>query len=151
MYLLIDQPVHRLSQGSRFLLWAMRSWATAASAGTGPFAALEPAFEGMGVATALPAFNTVMAMLDSDGLEKLGLAPIGSTRIGEDEAILLTLWSASLDPANHGRRDGTLALLVAEEAVSPIACALDEATPILAEIGLAPAGIATHDNQEAGR
>lgn len=151
MYLLIDRPVHRLSQGSRFLLWAMRSWVTAADAGTSPFAALEPAFEGMGVASALPAFDAAMALLNSDGLEKLDLAPISSTRIGEDEAILLTLWGATLDPASHDRRDETLALLVAEEAVSPIARALDEATPILAEIGLAPTGIATHDNQEAGR
>jgi hypothetical protein len=129
----------------------MRSWVTAAGAGTSPLAALEPAFEGMGVGSALPAFDAAMAMLNSDGLEKLNLAPISRTRIGEDEAILLTLWSASLDPADHDGRDATLALLVAEEAVSPIACALDEATPILAEIGLAPTGIATHDNQEAGR
>jgi hypothetical protein len=150
MYLLIDRPVHRLSQGSRFLLWAMRSWVTAAGAGTSPSAALEPAFEGMGVASALPAFDAAMMMFNSDGLEKLNLAPISRTRIGEDEAILLTLWSASLDPADHGRRDATLALLVAEEAVSPIAYALDEATPILAEIGLAPTGLATQ-NQEAGR
>src|SRR5690349_20713841 len=117
MYLLIDRPVHRLSQGSRFLLWAMRSWVTAAGAGTSPLAALEPAFEGMGVGSALPAFDAAMAMLNSDGLEKLNLAPISRTRIGEDEAILLTLWSASLDPADHDGRDATLALLVAEEAV----------------------------------
>ena len=151
MYLLIDRPVHRLSQGSRFLLWAMRSWVTATGAGARPQAALVPAFEGMGVGAALPPFDAAMAILNSDGLEKLNLAPISSTRIGEDEAILLTLWSASVDEADYGRRDETLALLVPEEAVSPIARALNEATPILAAIGLAPTGIATHDNQEAGR
>lgn len=151
MYLLIDRPVHRLSQGSRFLLWAMRSWVTAVGAGTSPQAALVPAFEGMGVGAALPPFNAAMATLNSDGLEKLKLAPISSTRICEDEAILLTLWSASVDAADHGPRGETLALLVTEEAVSPIARALNEATPILAAIGLAPSGIATHDNQEAGR
>lgn len=151
MYALVDQPVDRLCQGSRFVLWAQRSWTQAASDRICPPKALAPAFRRMGVLAALSDFHIAMAFVNADAVAKLSIGPINQNRVGEDEAILLELWSTSLITDCHARRDGTLKLLVAERSVATVSRALGSAAAVFAANGMAPAGLESRNTKEARR
>ena len=140
MYAFIDQSVDRLSDGSRFILWAMRGWVRAASGHSCPPTAISPAFAKMGALMALPDVYMMMALLNRDGLEKLSFAELGCQKIAEDEAVLLELWR----DAWRGRSEricSTLALLVDADSVDAILAALVTAAAKLSAVGLAPSGV----------
>lgn len=139
MYDFVDQPVERLCNGGRFLLWAMRGWSHAKARSACPPVALAKGFAGVDALSALPEFNMVMALLNRDALEALKIGPMRCARIGEDEAILSGLWR----DAALGRTEqveATLALLVEEQTVAAIGLAVVATVARLAAAGLDPAG-----------
>ncbi|MFT4026622.1 MAG: hypothetical protein QM676_07470 [Novosphingobium sp.] len=139
MYDFVDQPVERLCNGGRFLLWAMRGWSHAKGRSACAPIALARGFTGVDALAALNDFNAVMALLNRDALETLQFSPMGCARIAEDEAILSNLWR----DAALGRRDrveATLGLLVEEQTVAQITLAVTATVAKLAAAGLDPAG-----------
>lgn len=142
MYSLVDRPVECLSPGSRFALWAMRSWTTAQGLQICPPRALAPSFQGMGAFKALGPFHVTMIFLNQHARQTVAIAPVHHLRIGEDEAILLALWRDSIDPADRPRRNTVLDLLVSERTAT-IATALDATAAALGEAHLAPLGLAS--------
>ena len=134
MYAFIDRPVESLDNNGRFLLWARRGWTHAAARGVCAPQALHRGFAEMHALVALPDFHVAMALLDGDAVQPIAMAPMGCRRIGENEAILLGLWRGMA----LGRRDAvrsTLALIVARDAVAPIAHAMHAASAGLADAG----------------
>ena len=146
MYEFLDQRVDRLSQGSRFILWAMRNWTNAVAEGQCPPRALAPSFAGMGALDALSGVHVAMAFLNGSATQKLAVLPNACRRIGDDEAILLTLWTDSIDPVHRNRRQATLNLLVRDYA-GTIGRALDEAAAALVVAELAPLGLERSNTQ----
>lgn len=130
MYAFVDQPVECLSRSGRFLLWAMRGWATAIERGTCPPVALSRGFAGVNALPALPDFHIAMALLNKDASTPLSLAPMIAEQIMEDEAILIGLWSdLSRGDIDHLR--DTLVFVAEADAVSPIARAM---TTVMAKL-----------------
>lgn len=116
MYAYIDQPVDRLCNGGRFLLWAMRGWTQA----------LSPGFRSAGALAALPHFHLAMAWLNRGAHEPVAFAPMGCVIIAEDEAILLGLWHA-LAMGDMDRVRATLELIADKGAISQIMQAMTAA------------------------
>lgn len=137
MYAFVDQPVESLSNDGRFLLWAMRGWASAIARGTCAPVALWRGFAGVGAAAALPHFHTAMALLNRDALHPIALAPMGSKAVCEDEAVLLGLW-ATLTMGNVDAVRATLALMAPDHVVTPVVRAMTAAGAalVLAGFGL---------------
>ncbi|MDO7840705.1 hypothetical protein [Sphingomonas immobilis] len=146
MYSFVDRPVDSLSQGSRFVLWAMRRWTSAREAHTCPPHALSPSFQGMGALDALSPFHLGMVVLNCHSRLAVEVAQIDQRRIGADEAVLLALWRDSLDASARPRRDATLVQLLDTRA-DTAARLFDAAASALAEAGLAPDGL---DRNPAG-
>ena len=147
MYAFVDRPVESLGNSGRFLLWAMRGWVAAAERGQCPPQLLHRGFAAVDAAGALPDFHVAMALLGSDAVETLLLAPLPCLQISEDEAILLGLWrDFSLGDAANAR--ATLALLAEGDSVGPIANAMRAATGRLVAAGFdmsaLAAGTMTH-------
>lgn len=115
MYDFVDRPVAGLTPGGRFLLWAMRGWIHAASAGTCPPGALAPAFARHDVLPALPPLHLLLAALNEQATRKVAFAPLAHCRIGDDEAVMLQLCRDATDDPIRAR--ATLALLLDEDAL----------------------------------
>lgn len=149
MYAFVDQPVARLSHGSRFVLWAMRAWIHAMEKRRCPPAALAPAFAKMDVLPAIPDLQIVMAMMNRDALEQRSFGAIDCGNIHEDEAVMLDLWrDVAFGNADHAR--ATLALLVSDEAIGPIIRAMTEMTAKLTAAALNPIGIIPYPQETFG-
>ena len=134
MYAFVDRPVESLSNGGRFLLWAMRGWVQAAERGRCPPQALHLGFAAVDARNVLPDFHVAMALLGSDAVEALLLAPMSCTQISEHEAILLGLWrDFSLE--SHANARATLALLAEADSVGPIARAMGTTIDRLVAVG----------------
>ncbi len=147
MYAFVDRPVESLCNGGRFLLWAMRGWVSAAERGRCPPRMLHRGFAAVNAAGALPDFHVAMALVGSDAVETLLLAPMPCLQISEDEAILLGLWrDFSLGNAANART--ALALLAEGDSVGPIANAMGAALDRLVAAGFdmsaLAAGAMTH-------
>lgn len=123
MYAFVDQPVERLTNGGRFLLWAMRGWAQATAAKQCPPVALCRGFASVRALPALGTFHTAMALLNREAAAQVKLAPMGCAAVAEDEAILLGLWHG-LALGRVDRTRETLELIVGDEAATPIATAM---------------------------
>ncbi|MBV9840822.1 MAG: hypothetical protein JOY99_04665 [Sphingomonadaceae bacterium] len=140
MYELVDRPVERLSEGSRFLLWAMRAWTDSLGRRQCPPGALAGVFLRAGVIEALPDFHRLLTTFSREAKIVLGLAPMHCGRISEDEAILLSLWSdAEREPL---RAQATLELLIQTDAVPNAFQALLTTAQQLRGAGLPPLGLA---------
>lgn len=127
MYGFVDRPVQNLCDSGRFLLWAMRNWTRAVEQGHCPPRAMAHSFSGMGVLAMLPDFHMAMALINRDGLERIMVAPLEYPRVMEHEAVLLSLWR-DLANADFDRMRATLALLIDEDTVQPVARAMTAAT-----------------------
>ena len=115
MYAMLDQPIDRLSPGSRLALWAMRAWVTAVEANDCAPGVLAPVFLRSGVIEVLPHFHRIMVALNANALEDVKIAPLAHPRIAESEALILKLWiDARAEPLNARK---TLALLLEQDAV----------------------------------
>ena len=123
MYDFLDRPVDSLCKSGRFLLWAMRSWTRAARQGSCPPHAMARCFAHTGLLSMLSDFHILMALIDRDGLERMTITSIEHPSIVEDEAILIGLWRDTAN-ADFDKVRATLALIVDEDSVSPIARAL---------------------------
>lgn len=149
MYAFVDQPVARLTHGSRFTLWAMRAWIHAMEKRRCPPAALAPAFAKMEVLPAIPDLQIVMVLMNRDALDQRNFGAIDCGNIHEDEALMLGLWrDVAIGAAEHAR--ATLALLVAEEAIEPILRAMTEMTAKLTAAELSPIGVAPYPQETFG-
>lgn len=147
MYHFVDQPVERLCNGGRFLLWAMRGWSHAKSQSVCPPVALAKGFAGVDALSALPDFNMVLALLNRDALEHLKISRMRCPRIGEDEAILSELWrNAALGRTD--RVQATLALLVEDQSVAVLSLAITATVARLAAAGLDPSDAAFETQKE---
>ena len=137
MYALVDRPVENLTNSGRFLLWAMRGWAHAATRGACPPQALRRGFADTGALAALPDFHAAMALLATGAAAPIELAPMPCVQISEHEAILLGLWrDFSVEGETAAR--ATLALLVGNSSVGPVAQAMRAAIERLAFAGFHP-------------
>lgn len=143
MYAFVDQPVERLTNGGRFLLWAMRGWAQATAAKQCPPVALCRGFASVKALPALGAFHTAMALLNRDAAAQIKLAPMGCAAVAEDEAVLLGLWH-DLALGRVDRMRSTLELLAGEETAMQVATGMTLAAAEITAAGfelsdLAPA------------
>jgi hypothetical protein len=152
MYAFIDRPVDSLGNSGRFLLWAMRGWVCAAERGQCPPQRLHRGFVAVNAAGALPDFHVAMALIGSDAVETLLLAPMPCLQISEDEAILLGLWrDISLGDVANAR--ATLALLAEGDSAGPIAKAMGAAIDRLVAAGFDMSALAagTMTHQESSK
>lgn len=143
MYAFVDRPVENLCNSGRFLLWAMRGWTHAAGCGSCPPQALRHGFAGVRALAALPDFHVAMALVASDALETLDLAPMACSRIAEDEAILLGVWR-DLSRDGPSAAHATLALLVDPDSVMPVAQAMAAALTRLTDAGFDFTNLSPH-------
>lgn len=134
MYEIIDRPVEVLFNAGRFLLWAMGGWTQAVERGTCLPLALGRGSAGVGAVTMLPDFHIPMALLNQNGRARIVLAPMAWCRILEDETILLGVWR-DLALGRIDKVQGTLALLVSEDAVGPVSQAMTLASAKLMTAG----------------
>jgi hypothetical protein len=135
MYDFVDQPVERLCNGGRFLLWAMRGWSLAIAQGTCPPVALSRGFAGVGALPALHDFHVAMALLNRDAPDKLNLAPMDCAHIAEDEAVLAGLWRDVALGRTETLR-ATLELMIGEDGIGPVMRAMATAMTRLTAEGL---------------
>lgn len=145
MYAFVDQPVERLTNGGRFLLWAMRGWTQATAARQCPPVALCRGFASVSALPALSSFHTAMALLNREAGAQIKLAPMGCAMVGEDEAVLLGLWH-DLALGRIERTHGTLDLIVGDDSATPIVTAMTMAAAEITTAGfelsdLAPAAL----------
>lgn len=148
MYDFVDRPVSSLNRGGRMLVWAMRHWVKAASAGRCPCGDVAPAFHKSGLMPSFPHFHVMMAVLNREALERLRFCTVDCGRVGEHEALVLSLLrGVHAGPAERVRE--TAALIVAPDAVGTLIIALTALAHALAEAGLALAA-PIHD-AECGR
>ena len=134
MYALVDRPVESLTNSGRFLLWAMRGWTQAATRGVCPPQALRRGFAETGALAALPDFHVAMALIATGAAAPIELAPMPCVQISEHEAILLGLWR-DFSLGDGGAARATLALLVGNSSVGPVAHAMRAAIERLAFAG----------------
>jgi hypothetical protein len=147
MYAFVDRSVDSLCNSGRFLLWAMRGWVCAAERGQCPPQRLHRGFVAVNAAGALPDFHVAMALIGSDAVETLLLAPMPCLQISEDEAILLGLWR-DISLGDGANAHATLALLAEGDSAGPIAKAMGVAIDRLVAAGFdmsaLAAGAMTH-------
>lgn len=97
MYRFLDRMPSTLDEHHHFLIGAMRQWTAAARAGRCPCAALAPGFAWRGVGSALADFAKAMAVLDTQAERWMRFGAAGGGLVSDDEAALLTLFSAAID------------------------------------------------------
>ncbi|HMO76946.1 MAG TPA: hypothetical protein PKD99_09980 [Sphingopyxis sp.] len=134
MYAFVDRPVESLDNSGRFLLWAMRGWAQANGQGHCPPQALCRGFASARTLAALPDFHVAMALIVSDALEPVDLAPVPCRSIAESEAILLGLWRDVAQARTEAAR-ATLALIIDPDSTGPLVNAMTAAATRLAAAG----------------
>ena len=137
MYAFVDRPVTSLDEGSRFLVWSMRSWATVVHSRTCPGPALAPAFAKWRMIAGLQPFLRLMLALDRDALVHLQFCALPCNRICEHEAVLLSVYSALGRGDTSTARD-TLALLVNPDSLGDSFGAAVEISQVLHQASLVP-------------
>jgi len=140
MYDLLDRRVDALDQGSRFLLWSMRSWVASMTERHCPCQTLGPAFSKMGLLGALPDIHMAMSLLNQNALERLSLSPISEKHISEGEALLLCVWRDMAWGRGAAARS-TLELMVDSDSVSATFVAIGASTSRLAAMDMSPFGL----------
>ncbi|MFT3967902.1 MAG: hypothetical protein QM690_18685 [Sphingobium sp.] len=123
MYDLVDRPAAMLGRSGRLLLWAMRGWHRAQDSGTAPPVALNRAFASLGIAPILSDFHVAMSLLTTMGPDRISRSPLDSPRIGEGEAVLLTLW-ADTASKREDQAERTLTLLTGQNLAGPLSSAM---------------------------
>ncbi|PKP88139.1 MAG: hypothetical protein CVT77_18965, partial [Alphaproteobacteria bacterium HGW-Alphaproteobacteria-16] len=130
MYAYLDRDIAALGPGARFTTWAMRGWVAAIQRRQCPCRALTPGFVRWGVEPALPHLSMAMAILNCEARDQLTFRAPCHPRVAEDEALLLDLLATSGIRAAAEIR-ATLAFVVAEAGVAPLAAALHHAATAL--------------------
>lgn len=140
MYDLIDRRVDALEQGSRFLLWSMRSWVASMTERLCPCQVLGPVFSKMGLLNALPDIHMAMSLLNQNALGQLSLSPVSEMHISESEALLLCIWRDMAWGRGAAARS-TLELMVDSDSVGAIFVAIGASTSRLAAMDMSPFGL----------
>ena len=137
MYAYLDRNLTQLGPGARFCVWAIRTWVAAMQRRHCPCRALAPGFTRAGADGALPHLSMTMAVLSCEAREGLVFRPACHPQVGEHEALLLDLLATSgIRPDREVH--ATLAMIVADRGVAPLAAAIDKAATALALKGLRP-------------
>lgn len=124
MYRYLDRAIWEIDEPYRFLLAAARMWVGHARSGRCPCAALAAGFAARAAPVAVRDFTMAMVTLDQEGLRTLAFNHRGCITVGEDEAKLLTLFTAAhAGAAQQVRR--ICATLVADDAVANLATAVE--------------------------
>ena len=150
MYDFVDQSAARLTEGSRFILWAMREWSSASRGGICPPKVLAPAFLRIEAGEILGDFHTLMVYVHRHGGEQLVFRSTDESIISETEAVLLALWRE----VTAGRREQVRRLvphLVCETVASATSGAVERAAARLSALGLAPSGLRLAEGSTGGR
>jgi hypothetical protein len=95
VYQYLDHSTSDLSASEALLVRAMRQWVAAMRGGRCPCAALGPTLAARRLGAMLADFNIAMMLLDREGHAKLQFRPVDCGRVGDDEALLLSLHSAA--------------------------------------------------------
>ncbi|HWL47646.1 MAG TPA: hypothetical protein VNQ31_08015 [Sphingomonadaceae bacterium] len=140
MYNFVDQPGSRLTDGSHFLLWAMRGWALSANQSRCPTVTLAPSFAPLGMLETLNDFHELMIGCRSFGMCRLTFGALDQPRIMESEAIMLALW-ADVATGRIERARTVLALMIAEPYVAEVIARMARMTNHMTKLGLAPTGL----------
>lgn len=137
MYAFIDRPVDSLNLGGRLLVWAMRHWVKAASAGRCPCGDVGPAFHKWNLMAGFPHFHMLMALLNRNAATKLQFGSLECERVTEHEALLLSLVRSAREADAEQLRD-TVEMLVCKASVPPILIALAALGQAMVDVGLRP-------------
>lgn len=137
MYAFIDRPVTSLNRGGRLLVWAMRHWVRAASAGRCPCGDVGPAFHKWDLMAGFPHFHMLMSLLNRNATERLRFGNVDCERVSEHEAMILALVSTAREASTEEMRD-TVSLFVCKSAVPPVLIALSALGQAMVEVGLRP-------------
>jgi hypothetical protein len=138
VYAFVDRPVTSLDRGCRFLVWSMRSWVMAVHGRTCPGPALAPAFAKWRMVSGLQPFLRLMLVLNRDALNELHFCSLKCNRIGEDEAVVLSLFVAVGTGERIAARD-TLALMLGEDSLGDALAAIGQVSGALCTADMAPA------------
>lgn len=137
LYAYLDRNLTTLGPGARFTVWAIRSWVAAIQRRQCPCGALAPGFTRYNARAALPHLSMAMAILHCEARDAMVFRATDHPQVGEHEALILDLLATSgirADVEIHA----TLAMLVADAGVAPLATAIDKAATALALKGLRP-------------
>ena len=133
MYEYIDRHPADLQPAEQFILAATRRWMTATRDRTTPMTALYRSFAQMGAAGALTDFHLVMFLVHREISGRIRIAPLEHGQVWEDEAVLIALWRAVAEGADHAK--GTLERLIGPEAVQLVFGIMANCTTSLALSG----------------
>jgi hypothetical protein len=139
MYQFLDQPIARLSPGSRFVLRAMRIWVLAVHMRVCPPRSLSSEMANLGALEITGDLHRLMLALHCHGLRSMPFATPDAARVSEAEALMLALWSEVVADCPQAART-TLGLLVGEPAIEPMMAAMTRVAAHLSTLGLAPIG-----------
>jgi hypothetical protein len=95
VYQYLDRSVSDLTASEALLVWAARQWVDAMRGGRCPCAALGPTLAARRLGAMLPDFNIAMMLLDREGHSQLQFRAVNCGRVGDDEALLLSLHAAA--------------------------------------------------------
>lgn len=133
MYEFVDRPVTSLDSSTRFLIWAMRSWAKSINEKRCPCNSIGPAFAQLELLAGLPHFHMMMMILSCKALERFRFAQPRCNRIGEHEALILS-FVYTTNTRRMGDLQATLARVVRDQwlpdlvtAVESFGCAMARA------------------------
>ncbi len=137
MYDFVDRPVTSLNRGGRLLMWAMRHWVRAASAGRCPCGDVAPAFHKRDLMASFPHFHVMMAVFNSNAILKLRFGGVDCQRVSEHEALILSLVRSVQDVPLETTR-GTAGMIVRPAAVGTLMIAMSALAQGLADAHLLP-------------
>jgi hypothetical protein len=140
MYSLVDRPTDHLTDGSRFLLQAMRIWTAAAEQNRCPTVTLAASFARFGALEVLNDFHALMLICSQPSLTLSGARLADRGLIDEREAVLLALWSDIVADRFEQVR-AVLALVVDKPSVGLAVANLVRVAAHLSSLDLAPAGL----------
>lgn len=149
MYSFVDQPPRHLSDGSHFLLCAMRAWVASAVQQRCPSVALAPAFSRAGLLDMIGDFSDAMGHFHRCGTRTFSFGPMGLARITEIEAVMLALW-ADMTSQNHDRARAVLLLLVTEGQVDCLIALMARITMRMERGERAPTGWRAPSERDSG-
>ncbi|MGF7168753.1 hypothetical protein FHS91_000408 [Sphingobium xanthum] len=137
MYAFLDRPVQSLNRGGQLLIWAMRHWVRAASAGRCPCGDIGPAFHKWNLMAGFPHFHMMMALLNRNATEKLHFGTLECEHVTEHEALLLSLIRIAREAPSDQLR-GMATAIVDESSVTPVLIAFAALAEAMVEVGLRP-------------
>ncbi|RKF22673.1 hypothetical protein D6851_05540 [Altericroceibacterium spongiae] len=141
MYRFIDRSPSRLSEGSHFLLRAMRGWTLAAAARRCPPVSLAGSFAGMELLHVLGDFHQFMCEIHCCGQRLKAMGAITHPRITEFEAVMLALWS-DVAQGNEEQVSAVLDLLVSQPSIERLAARMTHIAADMKQADLSPTGLA---------